>query len=139
MTDKTEKKQATRFQKGQSGNPGGRPKGALNQTTRACMELLDGEGEAITRKAVELALKGEITALRLCLERIVPPRKERPVNVDLPAIVKDKDFPAFTGALLEAVTSGEITISEAQGLLTLATAHQKGIYLGKSFLDLDFD
>lgn len=134
MPDNTEKKQGTRFKKGQSGNPHGRPKGSLNKTTLACQELLNGEGEAITRKVVEMALAGDITALKLCFERIVPPRKERPVCVDLPAIDKDADLPTFTGELLKAVTSGEITITEAQGLLELATNHRKGLVLGEENL-----
>jgi len=135
MSDNTEKKEETRFKKGQSGNPNGRPRGALNRTTLACQELLNGEAEAITRKAVKMALQGDLTAIKLCMERIIPPRKENPVNVDLPTIKKDADLPKFTTALLKAVTSGEITISEAQGLLTLATSHEKA--LQKKPFDID--
>ena len=69
-----------RFRKGQSGNPNGRPIGARNKATEAAELLLDGEAEALTRKAVELALEGESSALRLCLERIIPPRRGRPVQ-----------------------------------------------------------
>src|SRR5687768_16932362 len=68
------------FQKGQSGNPDGRPKGSRNATTLAVESLLDGEAEALTRKAVELAIAGDIAALRLCLDRVLPPRKDRPVT-----------------------------------------------------------
>ena len=60
------------FKPGQSGNPKGRPKGALNKTTRAAMVLLENEAEDLTRKLVELAKGGDITALRLCLERLIP-------------------------------------------------------------------
>ena len=67
------------------GNPG-RPKGARHRVTRAAEELLDGEAEALTRKAIELALNGDPMALRLCLERILPPRKERPVDIVLPSL-----------------------------------------------------
>ncbi|HRT81541.1 MAG TPA: DUF5681 domain-containing protein [Oscillospiraceae bacterium] len=126
MADNTEKKQG--FQKGQSGNPYGRPKGALNKTTRACQELLNGEAETITRKAIEMAVGGDMTALKLCLERIVPVRKEAPVVVTLPSISRESDLAKFTAALLEAVTKGDITISEAQGLLALAMIHvEKGL------------
>jgi hypothetical protein len=48
--------------------------------------LLDGEAKAIARKAVEKALEGDMAALRLCLERLLPPRRDRPVVFDLPKI-----------------------------------------------------
>jgi hypothetical protein len=54
--------------------------------TLAMEALLDGESEALTRKAIELALGGDITALRLCLDRVLPPRKDRPINFEMPAI-----------------------------------------------------
>lgn len=138
ISDKTDNKQETRFKKGQSGNPAGRPKGSLNQTTLACQELLDGEAAAITRKAIEIALEGDLTAIRLCLERIIPPRKERPVIANLPTIKKDSDFPTFTRALLAAVTSGEITISEAQGLLSIVSTTQEKKLLIKDLFDFGF-
>jgi uncharacterized protein DUF5681 len=43
------------FKPGQSGNPKDRPKGARNRATIAAESLLDGEAEALTRKAIELA------------------------------------------------------------------------------------
>jgi hypothetical protein len=55
--------------------------------------LLAGEGEALTRKAVELALAGDPTALRLCLERIVGPYRERPVEFTMPPIRNAADLP----------------------------------------------
>jgi hypothetical protein len=119
MSENTEKKQSTKYKKGQSGNPAGRPKGSLNQTTLACQELLDGEAEAITRKAVEKALAGDLTAIRLCLERIIPPRKERPIFIDLPKMAKYRDMKQFTEALLEAVKNGNLTIDEAQGIIDI--------------------
>ena len=53
--------------------------------TLAMEALLDGESEALTRKAIGLALGGDITALRLCLDRVLPPRKDRPINFEMPA------------------------------------------------------
>ena len=58
------------FEPGNNANPFGRPPGALNRATMAAQALLDGEAEALTRKAVELALEGNLAALRLCLERL---------------------------------------------------------------------
>jgi hypothetical protein len=66
------------FAKGRSGNPAGRRLGSRNKTTMAAQALLAGEAEALTRKAVEAALAGDPTAMRLCLERILP--RERAVE-----------------------------------------------------------
>lgn len=120
-----EKQRGKPFPKGQSGNPKGKAAGCLNRVTRAAQELLDGEAEALTRKAVDMAMAGDTVALRLCLERIVPPRKERPVSVDLPGIDKPSDLAQVTAALLAAAAQGTITPSEAQALGSLAEAHRK--------------
>ena len=117
------------FQPGQSGNPAGRPKGARNRATVAAEALLAGEAEALTRKAVELALAGDVTALRLCLERVVPPRKDRAVAFDLPAVVKADDAAQALGAVLAAVADSTITPSEAVALAGLIEAQRRAIGL----------
>ena len=66
LSAKTGRKQG-RWTKGTSGNPDGRPMGSRNRATLAAQTLLDGEGERLTRKAIELALEGDRAALRLCL------------------------------------------------------------------------
>ena len=63
-----------RFPKGQSGNPAGRPVGSRNAATELAQALLDGEADALIRKCVEMALDGDRTAMKLCLERLVPRR-----------------------------------------------------------------
>ena len=90
------------------GNPG-RPKGARHKTTLALEALLDGEAEALTRKAVEMALAGDTTAMRLCFERILPARRDRPVSFALPAIGTAADAARGAAALVQAVASGELT------------------------------
>ena len=72
------------FQKGQSGNPNGKPKGTRHRVTVAAEALMEGEAEAITRKAIELAKGGDGPALRLCMDRIYPPRKDRSVQAAVP-------------------------------------------------------
>ena len=51
------------FAKGGAGNPGDRPRRSTNRATRAAERLLDGEATALIRKAVELALAGDLAAL----------------------------------------------------------------------------
>ena len=58
----------------------GRPHGSRNSATIALQKLLDGHGEAITKKCALLALQGDPTALRLCMDRLLSPRKEQPVR-----------------------------------------------------------
>jgi hypothetical protein len=113
MTEALQSKQCTRWPKGVSGNPAGRPKGARHKYLVAIEELLDDEAEGLTRKAIELALAGDTTALRLCLERILPPRRDRPVALELPSMEGVKDLGRATAALLEAVAAGEMTPGEA--------------------------
>ena len=101
------------YETGQSGNPNGRPKGARNRATLLAEALLDGEAEAITRKAIELAKAGDITAIRLCLERIIPARRDRIASFTLPKVQSVADtMPAVT-AIIEAVADGELTPAEA--------------------------
>ena len=90
------------------GNPG-KPKGARHKYTLAIQALLDGEAEALGRKAVELALEGDTTALRLCLERIAPPRKDVPIQFDLPAMTNATEASVAAQAVLQAVSEGDIT------------------------------
>jgi hypothetical protein len=104
------------FEKGQSGNPAGRRQGSRNKVTLAIEELLDGEAEALTRKAIDLAKTGDMVAMRLCLDRIFPPRKDRPVAFTLPMLDSADDAAKFSAAIVEAVASSELTPSEAAEL-----------------------
>lgn len=115
------------FGEGNRGNLAGRPKGARNRTTLALEALLEGEAEAITRKAIELAQNGDTVALRLCMDRLIPVRKDRPVRFELPAIESTSDLPKATGALLQAVAAGDITPSEAAEIGRALDAHVRAI------------
>jgi len=108
------------------GNPG-RPKGSRHKTTLAIQALLDGEGEALTRKAVDMALAGDTTALRLCLERIAPPRKDGPVRFDLPPMEGAQNAAAAMGAILASVASGDLTPSEGSAIAGLVEGYRKAL------------
>ncbi|WP_299436817.1 DUF5681 domain-containing protein [uncultured Rhodospira sp.] len=108
------------------GNPG-RPRGARHRATLAAEAILDGEADALTRKAVELAMQGDTVALRLCLERIAPPRKDRPVTVELPALDGAGGITAAMATVLEAVAAGSLTPSEGQAMAALIEAHRRAV------------
>ena len=104
------------FKTGQSGNPDGRPKGARNRATIAAEQLLDGEAAALTRKAIDLAKQGDTTALRLCIERILPARKDRPISFPIPRIETVADSVKAAATIVSAVADGELTPMEAAEL-----------------------
>ena len=138
------------FAKGVSGNPSGRPLGSRNKATLAVEALLEGEAEALTRKCIERALEGDGQALRLCLDRLAPPRRDRPVSFALPALKEAADARDAFAAVVRAVAEGELTPSEAVTLAGLieqfasvdsATRTDRRIRADKGkrpFLSLDF-
>ena len=81
----------------------------------------------LTRKAIELALAGDATALRLCLDRILPALRERPVAVELPTSDEPQDAVIASAALLAAVSAGEIVPGEAREIACLLEVHLKAI------------
>jgi hypothetical protein len=87
--------------------------------------LLDGQATALTQKAIDLALTGDMAALRLCLDRILPPRKDRPVTFTLPPINGAQDAATTVSALLAAVASGELTPADAGEISKLIEAYVK--------------
>ena len=120
-------KKPPRWQPGESGNPSGRPAGARNKATLAMEALLDGEAEQITRKAIELALAGDGPALRLCMERIAPPRKDRPIAFALPKLDSPADAVTAASAIVAAVASGDLTPSEAGELQKLIDGYTRAV------------
>ncbi len=115
------------FRKGQSGNPDGKPKGTRNRATLAAEALLDGEAEALTRRAVEAALGGDMVAMRLCLERICPPRRDRPISFRLPRMEGAADAAKAIAAITKGVASGEVTPCEAAELSKLIDAYTRAL------------
>jgi hypothetical protein len=111
ITDKTDKTdnitKPWQFQKGQSGNPSGRPKSTFNQSTQMIKDLLLENSEALIRKMIELALDGDMTALKICIDRICPPLKaqSQAVNIDYN---QEQGLTQTAKHILEQVTQGII-------------------------------
>ena len=110
---------------------GGKPKGARHRVTRAVEELLEGQHEALTQKAIELALAGDGPALRLCLDRIAPPRKDAPISITLPPVRSIEDAADASATLLAAVAAGDVTPDEAGRVMALLTGHRQIIETGE--------
>lgn len=110
------------FKKGQSGNPAGKAPGTRNKATRAVQTLLDGEAEALTRKCVEMALEGDSVALRICMDRLCPPARERALDADaikLPSGIDAKNAGQVFGEIFRAVAGGRIVPGEGDMLVKM--------------------
>jgi hypothetical protein len=104
------------FQKGQSGNPAGRPRGSRNKASVRMQEMLEQKAEQLVNKVVEMAIAGNIGALRLCLDRIVPARKNEALLCELPPLAKAADAVAAIAAIASAAVAGDVTADEAAKL-----------------------
>ena len=82
-------------------------------------------GEAITRKAVENALNGDLAAIRLCMERLIPVRKDRIVSFNLPEIDGANDGAKAMAGVLQALADGEITPNEASSVAGVIETYRK--------------
>ena len=115
------------WRKGQSGNPKGRPRGARNKATVVAEMLLDNQAKALTQVCIDRALAGDSVALRLCLERILPPRKDRHVCLSIPTIADAKDVPHVLTVILGSVSGGQLTPDEGVRLAQVVEQLRKAI------------
>jgi|AP45_3_1055517.scaffolds.fasta_scaffold39290_1 hypothetical protein len=117
-----------KFAPGNNIGKNGRPQGSRNKATLAIEKLLEGEAEALTRKAIELAKDGDMQALRLCMERLCPPRRDSPVSVPLPKVENTAaDTAKAMASVLEAVAEGDITPSEGTAIAGIIEHHRRAI------------
>jgi hypothetical protein len=115
------------FQKGESGNPAGRPRGARNRTTILLQKLLEDDGEALARKAIDLAKGGDLAALRMCMDRLMPARKHEPVAFELPQLDTAADTVTAAATIVAAVAAGELTPSEAADIAKVVDIYVRAL------------
>jgi hypothetical protein len=104
------------FEKGESGNPAGRPRGSRNKRTLLAEHLLEGDTEAIVRTMIERAKEGDMAAVRLCVDRICPRLTDRPAGFELPPLARAADAPTAMAAIAQALADGDLTAAEAADL-----------------------
>ena|ERR1041385_8472705 len=116
-----------RFPKGVSGNPAGRPRGSRNRSTLFIESLLDEEAETLTRKVIELAKEGDRASLRLCMERLLPIRKDRSIQISLGPTETLQEILTRIGQVFAAITEGDITPAEGESLTNILVAQQAAL------------
>jgi hypothetical protein len=85
------------------------------------------ESRTIIAKTIVLAENGDTACIRLCLDRMLPVRKDRPVWFDLPEIKEARDAVKASAAIVEAVASGDLTPSEASELSKVVDSFARSI------------
>jgi hypothetical protein len=122
MTENTVANLEHRFQKGQSGNPAGKPKGARHKTTLLAERLMQDDVEKIVNAVLTAARNGDMMAAKIILDRIAPVRRGQGVFFDLPKIERSDDEVAARAAILSAVADGNLTPGEAVEISRLIEA-----------------
>jgi hypothetical protein len=115
------------FEKGQSGNPAGRPPGSRNKATILAESMFQGEAEAIIRMAISKAKEGDMTAIRLCLERVFPRLRDRATLFDLPPINGAPEALAAMTTIVAGVREGELTAAEGSDLSKLVDHYLRAL------------
>jgi hypothetical protein len=95
------------------------PRGPRNKATILAEEMFQGEAETIIRKAIDKAKEGDMTAIRLCLERVFPRLRDRATMFDLPPINSVQEALAALAAIVAGVRDGDITAAEGSELSKL--------------------
>lgn len=113
------------FSRGASGNPTGRPRGSRNKSTQLVESLLQGEAEELTRKTIERAKAGDPIALRLCMSRLLPVPKDRPISLELGPVETLPQVSTALSQVAQATGQGRLTPTEGETLTRmLATQSQ---------------
>lgn len=98
------------------GNPG-RPAGSKNQITKLLEQLVEGEGQKLAQKMLQIALDGNPRCLEFFMDRLMPPRRGRVLGQQLPEITGVNDIAPAMTAITTQLNSGELTTEEASGLV----------------------
>jgi hypothetical protein len=122
----TERDKPCRLRKAKAEIPGRLP-GSRNRATLLMESLMADDAEAIGRKAVEMAKEGDLAAIRLCVDRLAPRRKGKPVPFELPPLEKPSDSVAAAAKIAAGVASGELTPSEAAELAKVIDVYVRAI------------
>jgi Family of unknown function (DUF5681) len=115
------------FQKGVSGNPAGPAKGTRHTITMLAEKLMQDDVGNVVAAVVDAAVKGDMAAAKIILDRIAPARRGRPVSFDLPRIETPADIANALGAVAGAMAEGELTPDEANAVAGVIEFRRRAI------------
>jgi hypothetical protein len=104
----------------------GRPCGSRNKRT-IFAEAMEGHGEAIIKQCQVLALKGDPTALRLCMDRLLPACPPSNNRFQLPLIKTTVDLGPAWQSVLKQVALGRLSVHEGEALAGMLENRRRAI------------
>lgn len=119
----------TKFEKGKSGNPLGRPVGARNRASLMAEKLFSDDLKGVCESVITSAKSGNIQAAKIILDRLLPPRKDNPISIGLPEIRTSSDILTAMGVVTSAIATGKISPSEGEALARIIEIHTKALEL----------
>ena len=113
----------------QPGNKYGRghPPGSRNKVARACQDTLDSHAETLTKKCLHMAFQGNTTAMRLCMERLMPARRHRTLQFKMPPVRTMADVATASESVLSGVARGQLTPAEGQAFSLMLEGRRRMI------------
>jgi Family of unknown function (DUF5681) len=130
MPDNTgEKQEKTRFKKGQSGNPKGRPQGVRNKASQMAEMLFANDIQDICKAMIAQARSGNVQAAKIILDRLVPSRKDTHIKIKLPEVKNSNDILRAIECVTQTVACGGISTSEGEALARILDIHARAFEL----------
>jgi Family of unknown function (DUF5681) len=122
-----------RWKPGESGNPAGTKRGSRHRASLLAESLLDGETDRLTRRCIYEALKGDMQAMKLCLEQLLPPVRERPLprKFRLPKLETLNNASSALATIIAGVTTGELLPGQSESLAAIVNSFLKSIELSE--------
>ncbi len=107
----------------------GRPQGSRNKATIMLEKIMAKDGEAVVQAVISAAKEGDMQAAKLVLDRVLPPRKGRPVTLALPSVRTAENLQVSVTETLRAMADGEISPEEAAIVTQVLEAKRKALEL----------
>lgn len=103
----------------------GRPPGSRNKVAGVLQDTLEEHAEILIKKCVHMALQGNTTAMRLCMEQLTPTRRQRVVRFKMPSIRTMAGVDAASEAVVKGVARGQITPGEGEAFTGMLEGRRK--------------
>jgi len=104
----------------------GRPPGSRNKRT-LFLEAMEKNGVSLIQQCQAQAFKGDATALRLCIERLLPVCKVPSSRFRLPPVRTADDLAKALPAVLHPVARGQLNAQEGEAVASMLDSHRRAI------------